>query len=227
MRPPRARRGLAIAGGILGFLLAALAGLAVAEAPSRAAATAPPFPPPALIPRGAPTDAASAADIRDIRLSGAGDSRTRLLMAIVGAGLAALAGAAYLLWRRHRRRRPPLRSFELALQQLEAARGLLHAGRANDYCVAVSQVVRSYIETAFRIPVTQRTTEELVALIEGRADSPLQRHRTRLAEFLYQCDAAKFAGAAPKALSLESLHRSAADFVRETTAEAHDAVPAT
>jgi hypothetical protein len=219
MRCGRERLELAIAAGLIGFALAA--GSPGAAAAAAAATAEPPM-------AQAPTteaDAASAADIRDIRLPGGGGSKDRRLAILIGASLAVLAAAALWVWRH--RRRPPLRSFQLALQQLEAARGLLHAGRANDYCVAVSQVVRSYIETAFRIPVTQCTTEELVALIEGRADSPLQRHRTRLAEFLYQCDAAKFAGAAPKALSLESLHRSAADFVRETTAEAHDAVPAT
>ena len=169
-------------------------------------------------------DGAAVADIRDIRLPGGGGSNARLIALVIGSSLAALAGIAYLIHRRRRRR--PLRSFELALQQLEAARSLLRADRANEYCVAVSSIVRRYIEAGFRIQATQRTTEEFLGELATRVDSPLLRHRQRLEDFLRCCDAAKFSGSAPTTPDLESLHRSAADLVRETTAEAHDAVPA-
>jgi HEPN domain-containing protein len=169
-------------------------------------------------------DAASAADIRDIRLPGGGATSAWLLALAIGFSLAALVGIGYFVWRRRRSR--PQRSFEIALQQLEAARSLLRADRANEYCVAVSSIVRRYLEAAFMIQVTQRTTEEFLGELATRVDSPLLRHRQRLEEFLRCCDAAKFSGSAPTAPNLESLHRSAADLVRETTAEAHDAVPA-
>jgi LPXTG-motif cell wall-anchored protein len=137
-------------------------------------------------------DAASAADIRDIRLPGGSDSSVPTLALVIGATLAVLLGAAYLVWRRRRRRRAPPRSFELALQQLEEARSLLRADRANEYCVAVSTILRRYIEAGFRIQVTQRTTEEFLGELAGRVDSPLLRHRARLEALLHGCDAAKF-----------------------------------
>jgi len=167
----------------------------------------------------------NAADIRDIRLSGDPPMSGRLLALGIGAGLVALVGGAYVVLRR--RRGAPLRSFEIALQELEAARRLLDAGRTHDYCVAVSQIVRRYLEAGFRIPIVHRTTEEFLAELASRVDSPLARHRARLEDFLHGCDVVKFGGAAPTPPDLESLHRGAADLVRETTAEAHDAVPAT
>jgi hypothetical protein len=201
---------LAIAAGLIGAVLAA---------PTPASTEAPAT--------GAPPggDAASGADIRDIRMSAGSGSNAAMLALVFGASLAALVGIGYFV--RQRRRPRPLRSFELALQQLEAARSLLRADRANEYCVAVSGIVRRYIEAGFRIPVTQRTSEEFLGELATRVDSPLLRHRARLEDFLHCCDAAKFGGSAPTARNLESLHRSAADLVRETTAEAHDAVPAT
>jgi LPXTG-motif cell wall-anchored protein len=207
MSPARDHSRVAIAAGLIGGVLAD-AMPALSDAPAGDA------------PAG---DAAAMADIRDIRLPGG--SETGAYLALLGLGLAALVGVAYLVWRR--RRRAPLRSYETALQQLEAARSLLRAERANEYCVAVSCIVRRYIEAGFRIPVTQRTTEEFLFNLAGRVDTPLARHRARLEDFLHRCDAAKFGGSAPTAPVLESLHRSAADFVRETTAEAHDAVSAT
>jgi hypothetical protein len=222
MRCGRERLELAIAAGLIGFALAAGSPGAAAAAAAAAAATA--EPPMAQAPT-TEADAASAADIRDIRLPGGGGSKDRRLAILIGASLAVLAAAALWVWRH--RRRPPLRSFQLALQQLEAARGLLRAGRANDYCVAVSRIVRSYIEAGFRIPVTYRTTEEFVDELAGRLDSPLQPHRARLTEFLHDCDAVKFGGTAPTVQDLESLHRSAEALVRATTSEAHDAIPTT
>ena len=168
--------------------------------------------------------AAAEPDIRDIRLPGGSDSNG-WLFASLGAGLLALLGLGYVVWRR--RRRPPLRSFERALQQLEAARSLLRADRSNEYCVAVSRIVRSYIEAGFRIPVTHRTTEEFVEALAERVDSPLLRHRARLEGFLRDCDTVKFGGAAASVPDLESLHRGVAELVRETRMEAHDAVPGT
>jgi len=203
MIPARDRSGLAIAAGLIGAMLTAATRAATALTTG---------------------DAAAATDIRDIRLSA--DPARNMLPLIVGASLALLVGIAYVVWRR-RRRRTPLRSFEIALQDLDAARSLLGTGRANEYCVAVSQIVRRYIEAGFRIPVTQRTTEEFLCELASRVDSPLVRHGARLEDFLQRCDAAKFGGSVPTAAHLDSLHRSAADFVRETTAEAHDAVPAT
>jgi len=169
-------------------------------------------------------DGASVADIRDIRLPGGSGSNARLIALVIGLGLAALVGIGYLI----RRRRPrAARSFERALQELEAARSLLRADRGYEYCVAVSSIVRRYLEAGFLIQVTQRTTEEFLGELATRVDSPLLRHRQGLEDFLRCCDAAKFSGSAPTAPTLESLHRRAAELVRETTAEAHDAVPAT
>ena len=74
----------------------------------------------------------------------------------------------------------------------------------------------NYIEKRFDVIATQRTTEEfLQALLQG-SNEALARHRALLAEFLQQCDFVKFAGASSAVADMESLLRSARDFVLES-----------
>ncbi len=165
-------------------------------------------------------------DIHDIRVRAPTASVTAWAIA-VGAALVAAALAVWM-WRRRRSRPPrPLPPHEQALQELEAARALLRAARAAEFCTAASDIVRRYIEQAFRTAVRQRTTEEFLQSMLDSQDAVLVRHRTRLTEFLEGCDLVKFSGTGPPARSLESLYESARAIVRETAAEAHAAVSAT
>jgi hypothetical protein len=203
---------------------AALCLIALSPAMLPYAASADPAPPAAGAPSGAisatnsaPADAAPDEDIRDIRgpkyIFPWGQA-----LAVAAAALL-LAAGGYAWWRRHQRRRAAARRlelFEIALQSLEAARALMHPSSVREYSIAISDVVRQYIEAAMGITATHRTTEEFLHDLLDSSNASLVAHRNLLAEFLSQCDVAKFAGVGLSLQIMESLHRSAHSFVIET-----------
>jgi Domain of unknown function (DUF4381) len=175
-------------------------------------------------------------DIRDIR-GPKGIFPLWLVLALV-AGALLLALGAYLLWRRKQRLPPsrPLLPFEIALQGLEQIRALMDPAKVREFSIAISDIVRKYIEDAFHITATHRTTEEFLRDLLQSSNTTLATHRTLLAEFLNQCDMAKFAGVSLSRQIIESLHQSARSFVIEsskpppatdTPEEAHDSLPPT
>jgi hypothetical protein len=119
--------------------------------------------------------------------------------------------------------------FEAALQRLEGIRPLMQPESAREFSIAVTDIVRSYIEQRFDVTATHRTTEEFLHDLLESSNPSLARHRGLLAEFLQQCDLVKFAGMSLSRQSMESLHQSARAFVLETAKpeEAHDPLPAT
>jgi uncharacterized protein DUF4381 len=174
---------------------------------------------------GAPaTDTATAEDIRDIR-GPKGILPPWLLPALL-AGVVLLAIGGYAVWRRLQRRPPPrrLEPFEIALQRLEEIRTLLDPSSVREFSIAISDIVRQYIEARFKVTATHRTTEEFLhdllaaskSLAAQRNDT-LAAHRDLLEAFLNQCDLAKFAGVSLSRQILESLHESACRFVIETS----------
>jgi Domain of unknown function (DUF4381) len=172
-------------------------------------------------------------DIRDIR--GPKIVHPLWLTAAIAAAVVLLALAAYALWRwvQRRRRARALLPFELALQRLEAIRALMQPARAREFSIAVSDVVRGYIEQRFDVTATHRTTEEFLRDLLDTTNTGLARHRALLSEFLHQCDLVKFAGMSLTVPAMESLHHSARAFVLETAKpepaplkEAHDPLPA-
>ncbi len=196
-----------------------------APASASPAATAPPATDPTL----------TAADIRDIR----GPKYILppwVILAALG-GVVLLALALYGIWRWVKRRRKPrvLLPFEQALQSLEAIRPLMLPASAREFSIAVSDIVRGYIEQRFDVIATHRTTEEFLRDLLETAKPSLARHRALLAEFLQQCDLVKFGGVSLSQQSIESLHSSARGFVLETAKPdpvaapeaAHDTLPAT
>jgi len=208
-----------------------------------------PAPPPAPSPGWAPIPVAPSAstatgsstpprdtpseDIRDIR--GPKDILPFWVIPALLAGVVILALAAYLIWRWQRRQRPvrPLLPFEIALQRLEAIRALMQPSSVREFSIAITDVVREYIEQRFRITASHRTTEEFLHDLLQPSQGSLAVHRALLAEFLHHCDLAKFAGMALTRENMESLHASARTFVQETAKpdvtpeETRAALPAT
>jgi hypothetical protein len=187
--------------------------------------------------RGQGAVAAAAAkaieDIRDIR--GPKPIYPPWLVPAIIAAVVLLVIGAYAAWRWLERRRRPraLLPFELALQRLEEIRALMQPAQAREFSIAVSDVVRRYIEQRFDVTATHRTTEEFLHDLLDGSHAALVRHRALLSEFLHQCDLVKFAGMSLTLPSMESLHRSARAFVLETAKpepepakEAHDPLPA-
>ncbi len=178
----------------------------------------------------------SSEDIRDIR-GPKSVAPAWLLPALLAGGVLIIAGT-YGIWRWQRGRRRPavLLPFEIALQRLEEIRALMLPPKAREFSIAVSDIVRNYIELGFEVTATRRTTEEFLHDLLETTNSSLASHRALLAEFLHQCDFVKFAGMSLTLRSMESLHSSACAFVRETAKpkespeireEAHDSLPST
>jgi hypothetical protein len=157
-----------------------------------------------------------AEDIRDIR--GPKFIFPPWLLPAVIAGAVLLALGAWGLWRWLRRRRRPrvLLPFEIALQRLEEMRSLMQPDDAREFSIAVSDVVRRYIEERFSVTATHRTTEEFLRDLLESSHAPLARHRALLSEFLQACDLVKFAGMSLTLQNMASLHESARAFVLET-----------
>jgi hypothetical protein len=207
-------RAAAAVGALGGLLVAGLwaAPAAEAEVPAASSASA-----------AAPS---SEEDIRDIRgpqfVLPAG-----LLPALI-AGVALVALGCYVFWRvrRERRARIPL-PYEIALQQLEDLRTLMQPASARQFSTAVSDIVRHYIEQRFEITVTRRTTEEFLRDLLAAEDASLARHQPLLGEFLQQCDFVKFAAMSLTLHNMESLRRSARDFVMATVKPEDDPIPTT
>jgi Domain of unknown function (DUF4381) len=211
---------------------------ATAAAPAPAAL---PTPAASAPPAAGPMAAGPAEDIRDIR--GPKYIAPVWLWPAVFAGVVLLAAGGYGLrrWLQRARRPRPLLPFEEALQRLEEIRALMQPASARAFSIAVSDIVRRYIEQRFFVTATHRTTEEFLRDLLDSTHPDLLRHRPLLAEFLQQCDLVKFAGMSLSVRGMESLHDSARAFVLETaepdepaethtptvTQEAHDSLPAT
>jgi Domain of unknown function (DUF4381) len=213
------------------LLAASLGGIAFGAAPAPVTTAAP----------SAAADGAAQEDIRDIR--GPKYLLPAWLLPAVLAGSVLAALGLYGAWRWHRRQRAArvLRPFEQALEQLEAIRPLMAPKSVREYSIAVSDIVRRYIEIRFDVTAAHRTTEEFLRDRLGASDTALARHHNLLAEFLQCCDLAKFAGLSLSLQSMESLQQSARSFVLETAEdgagarsapavsaeEAHDSLPST
>jgi hypothetical protein len=178
----------------------------------------------------AAADLAPTEDIRDIR-GPKGILPAWLIPAIIAA-VVLLALGGYAIWRWRQRQRPSriLEPFEIALQRLEDIRRLLEPAHVREFSIAVTDIVRQYIEAAFHVTATHRTTEEFLHDLLDTSNKSLATHRSLLAEFLNRCDMAKFAGMSLSRQIMESLHQSARSFVIETSkpvaaADANEAPP--
>lgn len=116
---------------------------------------------------------------------------------VILAGLAAavlLGAIAWLLvrWFRNRPAPEPPSPRSVALRELESLRGQVSALEPYAFSIAVSDVLRRYIGTGYRLHAPQQTSAEFLAEI---ATSPRfsTEERGLLATFLERCDLIKFA----------------------------------
>jgi hypothetical protein len=167
----------------------------------------------ALLPRSALAQAAE--DIRDIR--GPKVVPKSWVVPVLAAAIV-VALCAYLIWRRRHRgiARRTLSLSERTLERLDHIRPLMRPDTAREFGIAVSELIRDYIEKRFDVVATQRTTEEFLQTLLQSSNEVLARHRSLLAEFLQQCDLVKFAGDSLAVADMESLFQSARRFVLET-----------
>jgi hypothetical protein len=131
----------------------------------------------------------------------------------------AVAALAFWAWRYWRKRRaqawviPAVPPHIRAKQKLREALTLI--GQPREFCIAVSDTVRWYLEERFDFHAPERTTEEfLYELQETNLLTPDQKES--LGEFLKRCDLVKFAKYEPGPPELHDLHDSALRLVEET-----------
>lgn len=146
---------------------------------------------------------------------------------LVAGALLIIAAAALLAWalRRYKPKPPPAvppalpNAHLLALKSLQElrARRLIEAGRIGEFTVAVSGILRIYLERRFQLDAPERTTEEFIAEA-SRSRALTLDQQAAVREFLELCDLVKFARFTPDAAQGEGLLQSAERFVRETAA---------
>jgi len=131
----------------------------------------------------------------------------------------AVAALAFLAWRYWQKRRaqaqivPVVPPHIRAKQKLRAALALI--GQPREFCIAVSDTIRSYLEERFEFRAPERTTEEFLYELQGtNLLTPDQKES--LGEFLKRCDLVKFAKYEPGPPELHDLHDSAVRLVEET-----------
>jgi hypothetical protein len=131
----------------------------------------------------------------------------------------ALAALGFWAWRRWRKRRlepPPIPvtpPHVRAREKLQLALALL--GQPREFCIAVSDTTRWYLEERFDFHAPERTTEEFLVELKGtNLLTPDQKES--LGEFLQRCDLVKFARYEPGQPELLDLHAAALRLVEET-----------
>jgi hypothetical protein len=144
-------------------------------------------------------------------------------LAIIGGVLAALVLLATMFFRR--RARPgmadavPLQPHAKAMRELARLRSAPRRTPAeiDAFYVAVSSVLRTYLEERFGLRAPERTTEEFLQELDGSA--VLAGRQQELRAFLGQCDLVKFAAQVPgEPVHLETLG-TAERFVAATRAD--------
>ncbi|HTL18658.1 MAG TPA: hypothetical protein VL793_15585 [Patescibacteria group bacterium] len=130
-----------------------------------------------------------------------------------------LAALAYWAWRHFKSRQarppsaPPVPAHIRAKQRLAEALSLID--RPKEFCIAVSDTLRWYLEERFDFHAPERTTEEF--LNELRDTTLLTTaQKDSLVDFLNRCDLVKFARYEPREAELRELHASAVRLVEET-----------
>jgi len=175
-------------------------------------------PQPAQLPPPSPTAVPSsmADDIRDIRGPLHIPDPLIWLYYAVGACLFMAGAAAAWRWLRRRKVLRAKLAFEIAFEQLERAKALMKPEMGDEFSVAVSNAIRTYIESRFDLRVTRHTTEEFMTLIAAETSGDLDEYADLLHHFLGHCDLAKFARYMLDLNQMKEMHRSAWDFVDKT-----------
>ncbi len=145
--------------------------------------------------------------------------KRNLIISAVAAGLLVLISVAVIWWmaRRPKVVPPPVpphiivkREIEKLLQSESWQRPDVDAS-----AVALSLILRRYIESRFEIRAPEQTTEEFLELVENQSPWSAQE-QTGLKQFFAVTDQIKFAGSRPGSEVLEDLLQAVLQFVEST-----------
>lgn len=137
---------------------------------------------------------------------------------------AAIFGFVY--WKKSRKRVIRRNAYDIARQRLdvELAKPTPKSdAEVESYFVALSKIVRRYLEDRFDLRAPDLTTEEFLELA-GEARDLSRAHKDLLRDFLKQADLVKFAGVRATADDIQRAGDLASQFLDETRENAPDVV---
>ncbi len=144
-------------------------------------------------------------------------------------GLFLLSALCFLLWRKRRRLQkgppapPPEPAPDKALRRLQEllATGWLDQGKIKEFYSGLSDVVREYLEGAFKTPALERTTSEILRQLRKKIELSSES-QVELQTFLESCDLVKFAKFRPDAAEALKDHALAVRFIEQTKPISHE-----
>ncbi len=113
-----------------------------------------------------------------------------------------------------------LTPYDRALKDLKNTRFLMDAGQDKAFSIAVSNVLRNYLEGQFAMPAPERTTEEFLTEISGH-DLIKESLEVLLSGFLQLCDLVKFADQPLGSGQMKELYDKAENFIEESYVKSH------
>lgn len=145
--------------------------------------------------------------------------RRRIWPKALGAVAIAAALVVAIVWwvRRPKVEPPPPPAHEIALKRLRELEGsdLIGRHKVEPFFVAVTEIVRDYVEAAFGLRAPEQTTEEFLASLATATE--LARHREVLQPFLTAADEVKFARLDADETAMRRAFETAERFVRQTS----------
>lgn len=130
-----------------------------------------------------------------------------------GVGALLVFGVSAGVWKLRRRRQQRKLAYEIALERLENTRPLMRESNAEPFSLAVSEIVRQFVEEVLPVRAAHRTTDEFLRDLTSLSYLPLAQHRDSLADFLRHCDLAKFARWSFTVSQMDAMLESARAFV--------------
>ena len=155
-------------------------------------------------------------DIRDVHgpVEIASDGLGWLGYSIITLAVLALLLVVYFLLNKKKKPEYQPSAFEVAINGIDRVKSLMIPGHDKEYSIAISDVVRQYIESTLKIHITDRTTEEF---LKDASEHPSLKSDALpfLKEFLSLCDLAKFAGQSFTDENRQDLYNKARQFIDE------------
>lgn len=133
--------------------------------------------------------------------------------------------ARRLKQRRRRRDEAPVDPYTHARTEIQRLRPLVQRRQDEPFILQASEILRTYIEARFHLPVSERTTEEFLPEA-SRHPSLHGAPADTLARFLDQADLVKFARQRLTVQQVEALYMRALDFLDQSHQRTQQQPPA-